>query len=340
MTTTRTLTLALALAALGCQAAPEQHADDRMEAFLDAEAMSGLLDAHHSTEPREAPEPFVRLGLLWESAASAAPEVRMRAEGEWSPWAPATVVFSEGESHAGHLDAPDGLATHYQVRFPGGAPLSVAFDPIVELPDLAGEAPVEGYDPDEGDAVAPAAADGDVGARSDALSLSGFRIEGRRAWGARAPRCRSRNARPTRVTFHHTVTPTRDSVSPQRRLRLIQAYHMDSRGWCDIGYNYLISRDGRVWRGRGAAWLGAHVSNHNSGNVGVAFMGTHTRDRATLRQRRQAARTLVRLRRRGFPISLTRRDVKGHRDYGATSCPGDALYGQIGDILRRARSAG
>lgn len=40
-----------------------------------------------------------------------------------------------------------------------------------------------------------------------------------------------------------------------------------------------------------------------------------------------------------FPgIALTRSDVKGHRQYGGTACPGNALYSRIDDIVRKSNS--
>ena len=42
------------------------------------------------------------------------------------------------------------------------------------------------------------------------------------------------------------------------RVRGTQNYHMDSLGWSDIGYNYLIGDDGRIYEGRGPWRQGAH----------------------------------------------------------------------------------
>jgi hypothetical protein len=127
-------------------------------------------------------------------------------------------------------------------------------------------------------------------------------------------------------------------LSPQARLRQIQSFHMFTRGWCDIGYQYLISRDGRVWRGRGGSRLGAHVANNNTGNVGISFMGTHTSTRPTATQECQAAKLLSYLHRTWPAVALNRTDVKGHRQYGGTSCPGAALYNRIGAIVTKARN--
>jgi hypothetical protein len=113
---------------------------------------------------------------------------------------------------------------------------------------------------------------------------------------------------------------------------------MFTRGWCDIGYNYLVSRDGRIWRGRGAGVVGAHVANNNTGNIGVSFMGTHTSTAPTSTQMCNVARLLRRLSMDNPALDLVRSDVKGHRQYGGTSCPGNSLYNRIDLILRKSRS--
>ena len=45
-------------------------------------------------------------------------------------------------------------------------------------------------------------------------------------------------------------------------------------GWDDIGYNFLVGGDGRVYVGRGWTRLGAHNRGYNAQSIGVAFMGT------------------------------------------------------------------
>ena len=56
--------------------------------------------------------------------------------------------------------------------------------------------------------------------------------------------------------------------------RAIQNYHMDSNGWSDIGYSFLIGGDGNVYEGRGWNKVGAHTYGFNDVGYGIDFIGT------------------------------------------------------------------
>ena len=57
-------------------------------------------------------------------------------------------------------------------------------------------------------------------------------------------------------------------------MHVIQDFHMDDRGWWDIGYNFLIGQDGRIYEGRGFSVQGAHCSGWNTQTLGsVIFIG-------------------------------------------------------------------
>lgn len=53
----------------------------------------------------------------------------------------------------------------------------------------------------------------------------------------------------------------------------IRVWHMRDNGWRDIGYHFVIRRDGRVEEGRPLQEPGAHVSGHNARSVGVCLAG-------------------------------------------------------------------
>ena len=158
----------------------------------------------------------------------------------------------------------------------------------------------------------------------------------------------------TKLFVHHTVTE--NDADPAATVRAIYAYHVQGNGWDDIGYNFLIDAQGRVYEGRWArdyapgetptgedlnelGVVGAHVLNHNIGAVGVAMLGDFSNGEPT-----QAARdTLVKLMawkadRHGIDVEASDPytsstgaveyfpNLAGHRDAGQTECPGDGLY--------------
>ncbi len=52
----------------------------------------------------------------------------------------------------------------------------------------------------------------------------------------------------------------------------IRKWHTD-KGWQDIGYHYVIRRDGTIEEGRPEAKTGAHVQNHNHDSIGICMVG-------------------------------------------------------------------
>ncbi|MBI4862496.1 MAG: hypothetical protein HY815_19880, partial [Candidatus Riflebacteria bacterium] len=89
-------------------------------------------------------------------------------------------------------------------------------------------------------------------------------VESRAAWGAEPPACNPGYCTVTHLAVHHTAGAN-EYLSPgyaqcAANVKAIQAYHMHTQGWCDIGYHYLICVHGRIWEGRagGDDVIGAH----------------------------------------------------------------------------------
>jgi hypothetical protein len=83
---------------------------------------------------------------------------------------------------------------------------------------------------------------------------------------------------------HHTVQS--NSYSPSESAALVRAdylYHVRSRGWNDVGYNFLVDRFGRVFEGRYGGItrpvIGAHAGGFNTNTTGVAMLGTFSASR-------------------------------------------------------------
>ena len=79
----------------------------------------------------------------------------------------------------------------------------------------------------------------------------------------------------TSIFIHCTATPSdwRSGASSEARVEAIRQMHITDRGWRDIGYHWLIDRDGTVLPGRPEAQIGAHVAGHNSGTIGISLFG-------------------------------------------------------------------
>jgi hypothetical protein len=150
----------------------------------------------------------------------------------------------------------------------------------------------------------------------------------------------------THIIIHHTVTPN-DDTDYAARVRSIWAYHANTRGWGDIGYNYLVARDGTLFVGRagGNDVVGGHAYPGNYGSLGLAFMGTFVSDPVPSAMLQGAAELMAwKADQKGIdphgwgwlyssdPANASDRwihTISGHRDVWYTACPGDVLYGHI-----------
>lgn len=80
------------------------------------------------------------------------------------------------------------------------------------------------------------------------------------------------------AVVHHTVNI--NNYSPDQAyqvIRSIYAYHTKSLGYCDIAYNFLVDRFGRVFEGRfggvDKTVQGAHALAFNTKTTGIALVG-------------------------------------------------------------------
>ncbi|MEV7804976.1 peptidoglycan-binding domain-containing protein [Microbispora sp. NPDC088329] len=148
-----------------------------------------------------------------------------------------------------------------------------------------------------------------------------MKIIPRAGWGARPPK-NSRDvvhvtwATRTEFVVHHTEGPKTQLV------RAIQVFHQDTRGWNDIGYNFLVDSDGTIYEGRGWLVVGAHCPDHNRSGIGVAFIGSNNPTQLAMKSIRwlydEACRKAGRALRK-----------RGHGQLYATACPGPRLQGWV-----------
>ncbi len=152
---------------------------------------------------------------------------------------------------------------------------------------------------------------------------------------------------------HHTVNAnnyTRAQVPGL--LRSIYAYHTKSRGWSDLGYNYLVDRFGRIWEGRYGGVdrpvVGAHTLGYNDYSFAMSAIGNYDIAKPSdAMVQAYGALFAWKLSLHGVSASSRSqavgrksfRAINGHRDAGSTACPGKYLYAKIPQIRTLAAAA-
>ncbi len=147
-----------------------------------------------------------------------------------------------------------------------------------------------------------------------------------------------------KIVIHHTVTSGGDD--PAAEVRAIYYYHAITRGWGDIGYNYLIDKYGNIYEGRfgGLDVIAGHTYGYNVGSVGIGNLGNYTTAAPTSPMLESNAalaawygeRNFIHPLESSFFVDMVTPNITGHRDYAATTCPGSAFYSQLPAIRARA----
>ncbi|MCR1782729.1 N-acetylmuramoyl-L-alanine amidase [Nocardioides carbamazepini] len=152
---------------------------------------------------------------------------------------------------------------------------------------------------------------------------------------------------------HHTVNA--NDYQPEdvpAILRGIWKYHVKTRGWADIGYNFLVDRFGRIWEGRAGgvdkAVVGAHTLGYNDYSFAMSAIGNfETAQPSPEVINAYGALFAWKLSLSGVdPASPSQKvgskyfaAISGHKDAGKTACPGKYLYAQIPAIRAIASQA-
>jgi uncharacterized protein with LGFP repeats len=134
-------------------------------------------------------------------------------------------------------------------------------------------------------------------------------------------------------------------------IRAIYSDHRESRDWDDIGYNFLVDRDGTIYEGRHGgidrAVVGAHTIGFNRETVGIAAIGTYVTGAAVPQPVLDSIAAIAAWKlgmcgvdpRGTADLVSTNSEsrfragthhtfnaISGHRDAYCTQCPGDALF--------------
>lgn len=71
------------------------------------------------------------------------------------------------------------------------------------------------------------------------------------------------------IIIHCSDTPSTMNIGAKE----IRDWHIKDNGWSDIGYHYVIRRNGSLETGRNIETIGAHVYSHNKNSIGICLVG-------------------------------------------------------------------
>lgn len=162
-------------------------------------------------------------------------------------------------------------------------------------------------------------------------------------WGAVPPKAWPDETLPQFIVIHHTATPnppndlsSGTSDGGKEFARSLQSAHMNGFGWNDSGHNFLNTTGGFLLEGRqgsldaikrGRCVKSAHAgTDKGNESPGIENEGTFN----TYQMRSQQWNSLVELCAAiCSSCNIDPNNIKGHRDFIETQCPGDWLYGQL-----------
>ena len=119
------------------------------------------------------------------------------------------------------------------------------------------------------------------------------------------------------LIVHCSATPEGKDYS----VDTIRQWHLQ-RGFSDIGYHYVIYRDGSIHIGRDESIIGAHCTGHNTNSIGICYIGGCASDGKTPKDTRttEQKQSLVKLLKE-LKIKYPQASIHGHRDFANKACP-------------------
>lgn len=122
-----------------------------------------------------------------------------------------------------------------------------------------------------------------------------------------------------KIIIHCTATPE----GRHHDVEDIRRWHVNGRGWSDIGYHFLVHIDGTVEYGRPLKKSGAHTLNENKNSIGICYVGGMSKDMKKAKDTRTKEQkdALVKLIKQLIYTYNKDMQIFGHRDFANKACP-------------------
>ena len=149
--------------------------------------------------------------------------------------------------------------------------------------------------------------------KSNGLTIDG--IVGAKTWAKLGVTSNNRNIK--EIIVHCSATPEGKDFTVSD----IKRWHLQ-RGFSDIGYHWVVYRDGTIVSGRPESVSGAHCTGHNSISIGVCYIGGCASDGKTPKDTRTDAQkeALIKIL-KSLKSRYTKASIHGHREFANKACP-------------------
>ena len=94
------------------------------------------------------------------------------------------------------------------------------------------------------------------------------------------------------------------------------------RGWSGIGYHFVVGLNGNIEYGRDLDKTGAHVKGHNTGSIGICYIGgldsvSKTAKDTRTSEQKESLLDLIKTLKKLHPQAT----VHGHNEFSSKACP-------------------
>jgi hypothetical protein len=141
---------------------------------------------------------------------------------------------------------------------------------------------------------------------------------------------------PSRITIHHTAEPQRADLTLEQKMHALQNFSQRPAklaggrrkpAWPDVPYHFYIDLRGQIAEGRDIGYAGDTNTDYDpTGHALIVLEGNFEKEQPTPAQLEQLTALLRWL---SWRWRVPASEVKGHRDYAATACPGKNLESEL-----------
>ena len=139
-----------------------------------------------------------------------------------------------------------------------------------------------------------------------------------------------------KIILHCSATPAGKHFDVNE----IRKWHVEGRGWKDIGYHYIVYIDGQAVVGRPVETPGAHTQGHNKNSIGVCYVGGVSNikdkkgkfpaeDTRTPEQKEALWKLLMEL-----MACYDGATLHGHNEFAAKACPSFDVQKEYKDVIK------